>query len=193
MPGWAVDGVRKILDYAVGDIKMEGQSLIDSLVGWGPNSAEVLSGHAAAHPRNKSSLDQPIVASWDGWSSVQVQYDRAGLAISHPNSRRARLFDWLLVACPFYRGMALKRQCALAVRQSWEAVPGPWGSYQVMIKVLPGCRPARAGLDDLTGRRAISRMRQRSPRSLGWWYHKQRQVSVIEMSDGQGNSLTAAG
>lgn len=54
---------------------MEGQSLIDGLAGWGPNSAEVLSGHPAAHPRNKSSLDQPTVASWPGWSSVQVQYE----------------------------------------------------------------------------------------------------------------------
>lgn len=54
-----------------GDIKMEGQSLIDGLAGWGPNSAKVLSWHPAAHPSNKSSLDQPFVATCVGWASVQ--------------------------------------------------------------------------------------------------------------------------
>lgn len=94
------------------DIKMEGQSLIDDLAGWGPNSAEVLSRHPAAHSRYKSSLDQPFAASCVGWFIVQVpQYStkRPALAkISHQNSRRPRLFDWLdwlLTACPRCCGM----------------------------------------------------------------------------------------
>lgn len=128
---------------------MEGRSLVDGLAWWGPNSAEVLSGHPAAHSRNKSSLDQPFVASWVGWSSVQVYRTKARLGVSHPNSRRATLFDWLLMACPWHGPETGACHCSAAVLP---AVPGPWGSYQAMIKVLPGRPPARAGLDVMTGR-----------------------------------------
>lgn len=131
---------------------MEGRSLIDCLAGWGPNSAEVLSGHPAAHPRNKSSLDQPVVASWLGWPSVQVQaryIRRPGLAFLTRAAAERTHFDWLLVACaPVLPGMALKREraiAALAVRQSWQQFLGRGGPNQALIKGLPGSRPARPG------------------------------------------------
>lgn len=133
---------------------MEGQTLIDGLAGWAPNSAEVLSGHPAAHPRNKSSLDQPFVASWARLVQRAGTVRRSGLAFPTRTAAERTHFDWLLVARPCCRGMALKRVCALAVRQSWQALPGPWGSNQVLVKVFPGSPPARAGLDELTGRRA---------------------------------------
>lgn len=134
VPGWAGDGVRKFWARVPGDIEMEGRSLIDGLAGWGPNSAEVLSGHPAAHPRNKSSLDQPVVASWPGWPSVQVQVRyirRPGLAFPTRAAAERRHFDWPLVACaPVLPGMALKRERAiavLAVRQPWQRFLGRGG------------------------------------------------------------------
>lgn len=88
--------------------------------------------------------------------------------------------------------MALKRERALAGAAVLEAVPGPWGSPSTLIKVLPGRRAAMAGLDKLTGRRAAGSDRSLQM-SLGRWYHKQRQVSVIEMIKDRGILLTAAG
>lgn len=170
---------------------MEGRSLIDGLAGWGPNSAEVLSGHPAAHPRNKSSLDQP--SSRAGSAGPARRYStKARLGVSHPNSRRATLFDWLLVACPccpWHGPETGVRHSSAAVLP---AVPGPWGSNQAMIKVLPGrpsCQSWTRRADWPTG----PWKRLWPLWSLAWWHHKQRQVSVIEMSGGQGNSLTAAG
>lgn len=152
---------------AAGDIKMEGQSLIDDLVGWGPNSAEVLSGHPAAHPRNKSSLDQPIrrelrrlvqragteySTTCQAWQfSTRTAADR-GVSTTVYLTGLTGLWRLVRVA----RGMALKRGYVLACAAVLEAVPGPWGSSQTLIKVLPGRSAARAGLGELTGRQAAA-------------------------------------
>lgn len=120
---------------------------------------------------------------------------RPGLAFPTRAAAERTQIDWLLIALNMLSwhgpetGVRLRGAAVLAV------VPGPWGSYQAMIKVLPGRRPARVGLGELTGRRARGS-------DLWWlglvapqadWQRQARQVSVIEMKDGQGNSLTAAG
>lgn len=105
----------------------------------------------------------PFVASCVGWPSVQVPSTVRQASLGNFPTRTAADRGvsttvyltglsglWRLVRAA--RGMALKRGCVLAGAAVLEAVPGPWGSSQTLIKVLPGRSAARAGLGELTGR-----------------------------------------
>lgn len=132
---------------------MEGRSLIDGLAGWGPQFGGSAVWASRSPPAQRIEFGSTLVASWVGWSSAQVQYE--GPAWRFPPEQPPSYAVWLasggLPVLPWRGPETGVRHSSAAVLP---AVPGSWGSNQAMIKVLPGRRPARAGLDELTGRLA---------------------------------------